>query len=165
MQTMHFGLRFLLFLSLPAFTAAQCPSDACKGIVVQEFRSDGVVCNSGTAFSGCPAGCTWQVLDLVWCADRSVAFNSESKTFDIYSGGVSGAGTAYTNECRTFIAGGGVCRLQNIATAVHSISATDIGFSISAVALEIIHFVVIVVLKYSEVYCFLDPSIRAQLKM
>jgi len=146
-------LGFLLFqsLALAASSAAQCSSESCRAIVAQEFRPDSVVCYGGANGSAPCSGCAWQVLDLVWCARQTSNLNgSDSKRFDLYARGASGDGTAYTKDCRAFIEGGGSCVLQNVSAAVHSISAEEIGLSVSAVTLEIYHYVTIVWLKFDE---------------
>ena len=158
---MKWEVGFLVFQSLAVFAAAQCSSEPCKNLVSQEFQPDSVVCAASATINGyatygnrskCShAACTWQVLDLIWCAEQSSNDNTNSKRYSIYTSGVSGAGTAYTNDCRAFIESGGVCRLKDVSAAIHSISAQDLGLAASAVTLEMYHFVTIVVLKFKEV--------------
>ena len=142
-------LTLVLHVAIPAASASDpCACSACQTLVQQEFQPGAVKCSSSTASnaSGCEPACSWQLLDIQWCAAPS-----GDGLYTLTASGVSGQGCLYTSACRGCLERGGGCRVVNATGAEHHVAPMDAGFAASSVGLEIYHAYTIVWLKYAEV--------------
>ena len=117
--------------------------------VQQEFQPDTVNC--ANVDNACSNDCTWQVLDIKWCATPSL---SGDQSYTLSTSGVSGGGCPYTDDCRSYLEGGGSCKVANVTGAIHHVAWKDVRLAIVAVVLEIYHFLTIVILMLSKVLWF-----------
>jgi hypothetical protein len=150
LQWMSLLLLFiLLYAEMPAAHASDaCACPACQTLVEQEFQPGFVKsCNSNASnASDCEPACSWQLLDIQWCAALS-----GDQLCTLTASRVSGRGCPYTNGCRVCLESGGGCRVANATGARHPIAPKDAALAAASVGLEIYHAYTIVFLKYNQV--------------
>jgi hypothetical protein len=147
-----------LFYSTAILTADAsdiCTCSACQTLVQQEFQPKAVksCINTASDASYCEPACSWQLLDIQWCAAPSGA-GDKRRGYSVYTltaRGVSGRGCPYTDDCRVCLERGGGCRVANATGAEHPVAPKDAGLAAASLGLEAYHMYTIVYLKFNKV--------------